>query len=121
VGIGWLAAVASFSAGAGILVGGWLVDHAGWRWIFWFSGGHAALAVVAVALLLPPSARRAATGRLDLLGGVLFAPAVALLLWAITRLKGRRPARPADAHADRRRPARAAVLGPARMAASASR
>lgn len=87
VGIGWLAAMASFSAGAGILLGGWLVDNLGWRWLFWFSAGHAGLALVCVALLLPASKRQAATGRLDVLGGVLFAPAVAALLWALTRLK----------------------------------
>ena len=75
VGIGWLAAMASFSAGAGILLGGWLVDHVGWRWIFWFSAGHASIALVCVALVLPASARQAATGKLDVLGGVLFAPA----------------------------------------------
>jgi MFS family permease len=88
VGIGWLAAMASFSAGSGILLGGWVVDNLGWRWIFWFSAGHAALALLCVALMLPPSTRQAATQKLDVLGGVLFAPAVAALLWAITRLKG---------------------------------
>lgn len=94
VGIGWVAAMASFTAGAGILLGGWLVDHAGWRWIFWFSVGQTALSIVAVAALLPPSVRQAAVGRLDLLGGVLFAPGVALLLWAVTRMKGSGPADP---------------------------
>ncbi|SDC48068.1 Major Facilitator Superfamily protein [Variovorax sp. CF079] len=94
VGIGWVAAMASFTAGAGILLGGWLVDHAGWRWIFWFSVGQTALSIVAVAWLLPPSVQRAVVGGLDLLGGVLFAPGVALLLWAVTRMKGSGPADP---------------------------
>jgi MFS family permease len=88
VGIGWLAAMASFSAGGGILLGGWVVDHLGWRWIFWFSAGHASVALACVALVLPASRRQALTAKLDVLGGVLFAPAVAALLWAITRLKG---------------------------------
>lgn len=88
VGIGWLAAMASFSAGAGILLGGWVVDEFGWRSIFWFSAAHAVVALVCVAVALPASVRQAAAGKLDVLGGVLFAPAVAALLWAVTRLKG---------------------------------
>jgi len=56
VGIGWLAAMASFSAGAGIVLGGWVADELGWRSIFWFSAGHAALALVCVAVVLPASA-----------------------------------------------------------------
>jgi MFS family permease len=88
VAIGWLAAMAAFSAGAGILLGGWVVDHLGWRWIFWFSAGHAALAAACVAVALPASKPQPQTGRLDVMGGVLFAPAVAALLWAVSRLKG---------------------------------
>jgi MFS family permease len=88
VAIGWIAAMAAFSAGAGILLGGWVVDHLGWRWIFWFSAGHAALAALCVAVVLPASTAQPPAGRLDVLGGVLFAPAVAALLWAVTRLKG---------------------------------
>ena len=88
VAIGWLAAIASFSAGVGILFGGWLVDHAGWRMTFWIGAGHALLSLVCVVSLLPPSRAQARTGALDVLGGVLFAPAVAAILLAITRLKG---------------------------------
>jgi MFS family permease len=88
VAIGWLAAMASFSAGSGIVLGGWVVDEFGWRSIFWFSAGHAAIALICVAVVLPASTRQAATRQLDVLGGVLLAPAVASLLWAITRLKG---------------------------------
>jgi MFS family permease len=88
IGIGWLAAMASFSATAGILLGGWATDHLGWRSIFWFSAAHGAFAIVCVARVLPPSRRQVAAGKLDVLGGVLFAPAIAALLWAITRLKG---------------------------------
>jgi MFS family permease len=87
VAIGWLAAVGSFSASIGILAGGWLADHAGWRTSFWIGAGHAALSIACVALLLPRSRTRVHSGPLDVLGGVLFAPAVAALLLAVTRLK----------------------------------
>jgi len=80
--------MASFSAGSGIVLGGLVVDEFGWRSIFWFSASHAAVALVCVAVVLPASTRRAAAQQLDVLGGVLLAPAVAALLWAITRLKG---------------------------------
>jgi MFS family permease len=87
VAIGWLAAMATFSAGAGLLLGGFLVDHLGWRTMFWFGTVHGLVAIVLVASFVPPSARQAMTDRLDWLGGVLYAPAVALLLWALSRLK----------------------------------
>jgi MFS family permease len=87
IAIGWLAAMATFSAGAGLLLGGFLVDHAGWRTMFWFGAAHGAIAFTLVAYMVPASARKALAQRLDWLGGILYAPAVALLLWALSRLK----------------------------------
>jgi MFS family permease len=93
VAIGWIAAMASFSAGVGILLGGVFVDTLGWRWIFGFSAGHALLAWVLVAWKVPsarparrPKPANPARGT-DLLGGVLYAPAIAAVLWALSRLK----------------------------------
>jgi MFS family permease len=88
VAVGWLAAIAAFSAGVGVLAGGWLADNVGWRFTFWFSAGHALLSLVCVLWWLPPSRAQARSGPLDVLGGVLFAPAVAAILLAVTRLKG---------------------------------
>lgn len=85
--IGFLAAMAASSAGLGIMLGGWAVDQMGWRSVFWFSAGHAALAAVCLAWVLPPSKLMPSTDKLDVLGGLLFAPAVAALLFGITRLK----------------------------------
>ena len=86
--IGWLAAMGSFSAMIGIIFGGWLADNAGWRTSFWIGAGHAVLSIICVLFLLPPSRRQALAGPLDVWGGVLFAPSVAALLLAITRIKG---------------------------------
>ena len=47
VAVGWLTAMATFSAGAGLLLGGLLVDHAGWRTMFWFGAVHGVVAMVA--------------------------------------------------------------------------
>jgi MFS family permease len=88
VAIGWLAAIAAFSAGVGILAGGWLADHVGWRFTFWFGAGHALVSLVCVSWVLPRSRVQVRSGPLDVLGGVLFAPALAAVLLAVTRLKG---------------------------------
>ena len=88
VSIGWLAAMATSSAGAGVMLGGWAVDHFGWPSVFWFSCLHALIAGLLVAIVLPPSPHHGRGGDLDLLGGALFAPAVVAVLLAITRLKG---------------------------------
>ncbi|WP_280155445.1 MFS transporter [Piscinibacter sp. XHJ-5] len=87
VAVGWLTATATFSAGAGLLLGGLLVDHAGWRTMFWFGAVHGAVAIVAVSGWVPASQRRAAAAGIDWIGGVLYAPAIAALLWSVSRLK----------------------------------
>ncbi len=87
VAIGWLTAMATFSAGAGLLLGGLLVDHAGWRTMFWFGAVHGVVAMVLVARWVPASAAAAGAVRVDWIGGMLYAPAVAALLWAVSRLK----------------------------------
>lgn len=87
VAIGWLAAMASVGAGVGILLGGYLVDHLSWQWIFYFSASHATIALVLVKLLLPASPRGKWAGDLDVVGGMLFVPAIAAILFAVTKGK----------------------------------
>jgi MFS family permease len=78
--IGWLAAIASFSAMLGIVVGGAMADNVGWRATFWLAAGHAAISLACVIVFLPPSRAFGIRGSFDWLGGVLFAPAIAALL-----------------------------------------
>ncbi|RPH46488.1 MAG: MFS transporter, partial [Lysobacterales bacterium] len=81
--IGWLTAIATFSAMLGILVGGALADTVGWRSTFWLGAAHAVVSLVCAVTLLPPSRAFGFQGRFDWLGGVLFAPAIAALLLAV--------------------------------------
>jgi MFS family permease len=86
IGIGIIAGVYSFGAGIGWVFGGVVVDHGQWRDIFYYSS---AVSVVALALVLRyvPSSLRLPKVRLDILGGLLFLPAVTLVLLGITLAK----------------------------------
>ena len=85
--IGWLAAIASFSAMLGILLGGKMADTVGWRFTFWVAAAHALLSLACVAAVLPPSRAFGLRGKFDWLGGILFAPAIAALLLSLESLK----------------------------------
>ncbi len=69
--IGTWSGFSAIMAAIGPLVGGWLIDHASWRWIF-FLNLPLALAVVAISLRFVPESRDPeAAERLDLQGALL--------------------------------------------------
>jgi len=81
--IGTWSGFTAMTAAIGPVLGGWLVQHASWRWVF-FLNLPMALVVVAVCMWRVPETRDAAEGRLGLdwmgaalatvgLGGVVFA------------------------------------------------
>ncbi|MFD9353413.1 MFS transporter [Streptomyces sp. NPDC060031] len=68
------------AAGAGPLLGGVLVEHLGWRAVFWVNV-PAALAIAALTLAVPaPTPERTRSERLDLAGAALLASALAVLV-----------------------------------------
>ncbi|MFB4320441.1 MFS transporter [Actinomadura sp. 21ATH] len=72
-------------AGAiGPFAGGWLVEAAGWRWVFLLNLPLAALVVVVALRHVPESVDPEARGRFDILGAVLAAVALAGTTYALT-------------------------------------
>src|SRR6201997_3907027 len=53
----------------GPVLGGWLIEHASWRWAF-FLNLPLAVAVIALSLWYVPESRSAASGRIDWLGAL---------------------------------------------------
>ena len=74
---------------AGQVVGGVLVDNAGWRAIFYASAIMALVSLILCIGLLPPSPKIANRQRFDLAGGVLFVPAIGLVLLGISNMATR--------------------------------
>lgn len=65
-------------------LGGWIVEQAGWRWVFGINIPLAALVVVVALRWVPESADPEASGPLDLRGTALAAVGLGALTWALT-------------------------------------
>jgi MFS transporter, DHA2 family, multidrug resistance protein len=72
----------------GPLLGGWMLSKFDWSWVFLINVPVVVLAVVAVVVLLPES-RSSVRHRIDLVGVVVSAGALALLIYGIIGAGGR--------------------------------
>jgi MFS family permease len=87
MGVAILGGTYSLGGGIGTMLGGFIVDHFHWQGIFLASAALAVVAIFLVAYVLPPSKIYPGNGSLDLLGGVMFAPAIATVLLGLTFLR----------------------------------
>lgn len=102
------------AAGAGPVLGGILVQHLGWRAVFWV---NVPVALVIAALTLAvrtPVPERAGSHRLDLTGTALLTVALAVLVHTLAACAGARLDRRVDAARTRRRPRPVGGTRPAR-------
>jgi EmrB/QacA subfamily drug resistance transporter len=68
--IGTWSGFTAITTAVGPVLGGWLVQHASWRWVF-FLNLPLAVAVVAISIWRIPETRSKSVGRVDWLGAVL--------------------------------------------------
>ena len=82
--VGLLSAMFGIGGGLGIVLAGPIVDHLGWRWLFWLPFAAIVAAIVGVLFGVPESPVRA-PGRVDLPGAALLSIGLTALLLAITQ------------------------------------
>src|SRR3954449_1879467 len=82
-GIGLMSALAGIGGGAGLILGGLLVDHASYSWIFWLGALMASVAAVSAWLYVPESPIRTPS-RIDVRGALVLAVGLTLPLIAVS-------------------------------------
>jgi EmrB/QacA subfamily drug resistance transporter len=88
--IGTWAGFSGIATAVGPFVGGWIVDHTSWRWIFAINV-PLCLAVIALALRAAPESRAPSPGRFDVAGAVLAVVGLGALTLALTDAGSGRP------------------------------
>ena len=82
--IGLISATFGIGGGAGLILGGLLIDHASYHWIFWLGAISAAVAAIAIELFVPESPVRT-PGRVDVRGAIVLGLGLTAPLLAIAR------------------------------------
>ena len=88
--IGTWAGMSGIAAAIGPFVGGWIVDHSTWRWIFAINV-PLCLVVIALAWWAAPESRAARPGRFDALGALLTVVGLGALTYTLTYAASGRP------------------------------
>jgi len=82
--VGVWAAASALTTAAGPVLGGWLVEHFGWPFIFWINPPLAALSVALLVVAAPPERREPRP--FDIAGAAILAAALGVLAWSLSRI-----------------------------------
>uniref|UniRef100_UPI0010416498 MFS transporter n=1 Tax=Actinomadura roseirufa TaxID=2094049 RepID=UPI0010416498 len=82
--VGAWSGLAGIAGAVGPFAGGWLVEAAGWRWVFLLNVPLAVIVVLVAVRHVPESVDPAARGRFDVLGAALAALTLAGTTYALT-------------------------------------
>jgi EmrB/QacA subfamily drug resistance transporter len=82
--VGAWSGLGGMAGAVGPFAGGWLVEAAGWRWVFLLNIPLAAIVVAVAARHVPESVDPEARGRFDILGAALAALALTGMTYALT-------------------------------------
>lgn len=83
VGIGIMTGLIGAGTTGGLILSGFILDRLSWEWIYYVTAAVAFVGLVVVGRVLPEGKTDSTVRRLDILGGVLFAPAIAGVLYAV--------------------------------------
>ncbi|MET0238824.1 MAG: MFS transporter, partial [Sphingobium sp.] len=84
-GVSAIGSTAVVSAGLGVLLGGIIVDRLEWFAIFYVSSAFAFISFCAVLIFVPNTKVTKTDSRIDVLGGLLFVPAIFGVLLAVSK------------------------------------
>ena len=87
--IGTWSGFTAISAGVGPVLGGWLVEHASWRWIFLINLPLAAVVLLITWARVPESRDEGAGARLDILGASAATLGLGGLVYGLVEASGR--------------------------------
>lgn len=88
VAIGVVVAGATVGGGAGLLLGGWIVDEYGWAMAYHVCAGASFAAVAVLAFGIPrDGASTASRAGIDVVRGIVFAPAVLLAMYGVVQAR----------------------------------